>query len=91
MDLGDAAVVAADEAEEDLGEEAPLGLAEPAHDAEIDGDDVAGLVDEEIALVHVGMEEAVAERLAEERLHQPSRQRRQVVAGGAERRRGRKA
>ena len=35
--------------------------------------------------MHVGVEEAVAERLAEERLHQPPRQRLQVVAGGAER------
>ena len=44
---------------------------------------VAGRVDEEIALVHVGVEEAVAQRLAQERLHQPARERRQVVAGGA--------
>ena len=36
MHLGDAPVVAADEAEQDLGEEPPLLQAEPAHDAEID-------------------------------------------------------
>ena len=71
MHLGDAPIVAADEAEEDLGEEAPLRLAEASHDAEVDRDDVAGLVDEEVSLVHVGVEEAVAERMAEERLHQP--------------------
>ena len=64
---------------------------EPAHDAEIDGDDVAVIVDEQVPLMHVGVEEAVAERMAEERLHQPPRQLRQVVAGGAKRRRGRKA
>ena len=78
-------VVAADEAVEDFGEIAPLRLAEPPHDAEIDGDDVAGRIDEEIALVHVGVEEAVAQRLAQERLHQPPGDERQVVAGGLQR------
>jgi hypothetical protein len=42
MHLGDAAIVAGDEAEQDLGEEAPLLRAEPAHDAEIDRDEPAG-------------------------------------------------
>ena len=37
MHLGDAAIVARDEAEQDFGEEAPLLRPEPAHDAEIDG------------------------------------------------------
>ena len=67
--LGDALVVAADEAVEDLGEEAPLLRPDAAHDAEIDGDEPALAVDEEIPLVHVGVEEAVAQRVAEERLH----------------------
>ena len=75
MDLGDAQIVAADEAVEDLGEKAALLAAEPAHDAEIDGDDPALGVDEKIALVHVGVEEAVAQGVAQERLDQRARQR----------------
>ena len=43
-------------------------------------------VDEEIALMHVGVEEAVAQRVAQEGLHQPPRQQRQIVARGAQRR-----
>ena len=70
MDFRDAAVVAADEAVEDFGEEPPLLAAEPAHDAEIDRDDAPLGVDEEIALMHVGVEEAVAQRVAQERLDQ---------------------
>ena len=85
MHLRDAVIIAADETVENLGEEAALRLAEAAHDTEIDGDDVAGLVDKEIALVHVGVEEAVAQRLAQERLHQPAGEQGQVVAGGAQR------
>ena len=38
MHLGDAPIIARDEAVEDLREEAPSLLTEPAHDAEIDGD-----------------------------------------------------
>src|SRR5216683_3334312 len=57
MHFGDAAIVARDEAEENFGKEAPLLQAEPAHDAEIDGDQAAGIVEEQIAGVHVGMKE----------------------------------
>ncbi len=67
MDGGGAVVVARDEAVQDLGEEAPLLGAEPAHDAEVDGDDAALLVDQQVALVHVGVEEAVAHGVAQER------------------------
>ncbi len=66
MHLGDAAVVARDEAVEDFGEEAPLLRPEPPHDAEIDRDDAPGVVDEQIAGMHVGVEEAVAQRVAQE-------------------------
>ena len=85
MHLGDALVVAVEEAVEDLGEEAPLLHAEPPHDAEIDGDDAALLVDEQIAGMHVGMEEAVAHGMAQEGLHQPRAERLHVVAGGGKR------
>ena len=70
MDLGHPPVVAANESIEDLGEEPPLLAAEPPHDAEIDRDDAPFSVDEEIALVHVGVEKAVAQRVAQERLDQ---------------------
>ena len=68
MHLGDAAIVAGDEAQQDFGEEAPLLQAEPAHDAEIDRDQPAGIVEEQIAGMHVGMKEAVAQRVAQEAL-----------------------
>ena len=43
-----------------LGEEQPLLRPEPAHDAEIDRDQPALRVDEQIARMHVGVKEAVA-------------------------------
>ena len=68
MHLGGALIVAGDEAVEDFGEEAPLLRPEPAHDAEVDGDQPAVVVDEQIAGMHVGVEEAVAQRVAQEGL-----------------------
>ncbi len=64
MHLRDAQIVAADEAIEDFRQEPPLGAPEPAHDAEIERDDAAFRVDQEIALMHVGVEEAVAQARA---------------------------
>ena len=66
MDRGGAVVIARDEAVQDLGEEAAFGKPEPTHDAKIDGDNHAGVVDEQIALMHVGVEKAVAHRVAQE-------------------------
>ena len=66
MHLRGAVVVARDEAEQNFGEEAPLLRPEPAHDAEIDRDQPAVVVDEQIARMHVGVEEAVAQRMAQE-------------------------
>ena len=43
-----------------------MGAVKPAHDAEIDRDEVAVLVDEDVAGVHVAVEEAVPEHLLEE-------------------------
>ena len=84
MHFGDAQIVARDEAIEDFGEEAALLLAEPAGDAEIDRDDGAVGLDEQIARMHVGVEEAVAQRVAQERLDQVGGDRLEVVAGGAQ-------
>ena len=60
-----------DEAPQDLREEAPLLQGEPPHDAEIHRDDIALRIDEQIAGMHVGVEEAVAHRMAEKALDQP--------------------
>src|SRR5258707_4312981 len=68
MHLGDAAIIARDEAQENFGEEAPLFHAEPAHDAEIDRHQPPGLVEEQIAGMHVGMKETIAQRMAQETL-----------------------
>ena len=53
---------------QDLGEEQALLRAKSAHDAEIDRDQVAVGIDEQIAGMHVGMEEAVAHGVAQEAL-----------------------
>ncbi len=42
------------------------GEVDPPHDAEVEGDDPALRVDQHVAGMHVGMEEAVAEHLIEE-------------------------
>jgi hypothetical protein len=46
MHFRGAAIVAGDEAEQDLREKAPLLRPEPAHDAEVDRDQLAGIVDQ---------------------------------------------
>src|SRR4051812_22454679 len=71
MALGDRPVIAGDEAVEDVGEETTLLARDAAHDAEIDRDDIAGPgISKEIARMHVGMKEAVADRMLEKRLEQ---------------------
>ena len=72
--LRDPQIIASDEAEEDLGKEAPLLGREPAHDPEIDRREPTFAVDEEVSLMHVGVEEAVADGMAQEVLHHRSRQ-----------------
>ena len=89
MHFGDAAIVAGDEAQQDLGEEAPLLHAEPAHDAEINRDQPAGIVEEQIAGMHVGMEEAVAQRVAQKALDHLAAEFRQIDLGSLEAARGR--
>src|SRR3546814_2908702 len=58
---------------------------DPAHDAEIDRDDVAIGGDEQIALMHVGMEEAFGDRLAQEGVDQPCRDLLHIMVGGDQR------
>ena len=79
-----AVVVAAEEREEVLREIALVALRQRAHDAEVERDVLAvvGAVgrDEDVARVHVGVEEAVAEHLREEDLDAGARQPLQVDA-----------
>src|SRR5438477_2765934 len=84
MNLRGAQIIARDEAVEYFGEEAPLLRPEPSHDAEIDRDQLAVLVDEQIAGMHVGMEEAIAQRMPQKRLDHGARQRHEIVALGLE-------
>ena len=85
MDLGDAAVVAGGQAVEDLGQPDARLLVDPAHDAEIDRDDRAVGLHEQIALVHVGVEIAGLDCLLEEGVDQPVGDRVQIMAGGDQR------
>ncbi len=82
MHFGHAAIVPGDEAMENLGEEAALLHAEAAHDAEIDGDDAALVIDEQIAGMQIGVEKPVAHGVQQEALHQRGAERLSVEAGG---------
>ena len=65
MHLGHPAIVAHQEAVEDLGQEAPLDRSQPADDAEVDGGDRRGGGDEQVSLVKVGVEHPVIHRLGQ--------------------------
>ena len=84
MHLGGAVIIAGDEAVQDFGEEQPLLGAEPAHDAEVDGDQPAVIVDEQISRMHVGVKEAVAQRVAEKCLDQRAGELRQIETLGSQ-------
>ena len=89
MHLGDAVVVAAQEADQDLGVD-PAGIGvDPAHDAEVEGDERAVGAELQVALVHVGVEEAVAQRVGEEGLDDPLGEPHEVGAAGLRAPRGR--
>jgi len=68
MHLGDAPVVAAEEGEEILREVVLVDRGQRAHDAEIERDVLAVRGNQDIARVHVGMEEAVAKHLRKKNL-----------------------
>ena len=78
--LRDAPVVAVEEGEEVLRQVVLVDLGERAHDAEVERDVAAVVGDQDVARVHVGVEEAVAEHLGEEDLHAGARERRNVDA-----------
>ena len=81
MHLRHAQVVAGDEAVENFGEETPLLQSKPAHDAEIDRHEAALAVAEQVALMHVGVKEAVAHGVAQKRLDDDAPEVREVGAG----------
>ena len=69
--LGDPVVVAVQEADQDLGVD-PAGVGvDPPHDPEVVGDERAVRPELQVALVHVGVEEAVAQRVGQEGLDDP--------------------
>ena len=80
MHLGGAAIVAGDEAEQDFREEAPLLGAEPSHDAEVDRHQPGVGVDEQVAGMHVGVEETVAQGVAQKALDHRAAERGEVQA-----------
>ena len=88
VQFGDAAVVAVEEGEEVFGEVVLVFGGERAHDAEVDGAvarrfGVSG-VHEDVAGVHVGVEEAVAEDLGEKDFDAALGQHFEVGAGGVD-------
>ena len=93
MHLRDPVVVLAQEAHQDLGiDPARIGV-DPAHDPEVERDDRAVRPELQVALVHVGMKEAVAQRVGQEGLDHPLGQPHEVDAGrraAPPRRRGRR-
>src|SRR5690606_37824070 len=85
MHFRHAHVIACDEAVEDLGKEPPLLLVEPPGNAEIDRNDQALMVHEQVARMHVGMEKAVAQRMAQEGLDQRFGKLPEIETGGFKR------
>ena len=83
--LGDAAIVAAEEREEVLREVVLVEIAQRADDAEVERDVAAVRTDQDVARVHVGVEEAVAEHLREEDLDAGARDVLDARALGADR------
>ncbi len=80
VDLRHAPVVAPEEGEEVLRQVILVHLGERAHDAEIQRDVTPVRRDEDVAGMHVGMEETVAEHLGEEDLDAGARQFRNIDA-----------
>ena len=82
--LGDALVVALEEGEEVLRQVVLVDVGQRAHDAEVERDVLTVRCDENVARMHVGVKEAVAEHLGEEDFDAGARQRGHVHALGAQ-------
>ncbi len=85
MDLRHAAVIALDEAIEDFRQKAPLFETEAAHDAEVHHCEASLCVDEQISLMHVGVEKSVPHRRAQEGLNDVATEVLQIIALRGER------
>src|SRR5580658_4564462 len=75
-------IIARDEAMQDLGKKQSLLYSKPSHDAEVDGNQLALIVDEQISGMHVGVKEAVTQCVAQKRLDQRAGKPAQVEALG---------
>ena len=80
MDFGDAAIIARRQPVEDFRQPLPRLPVDPAHNPEIDRRDRPVRSHEQIALMHVGVKIAVADRLFEKGQHQPFGQIGQIMA-----------
>ena len=80
VDLRHAAVIALDEAIEDFREKAPLFQTEAAHDAEVHHCETPLCVNEQISLMHVGVEKSVPHRRAQKRLYDVAAEGLQIIA-----------
>ena len=85
MHLRGALIIAGNEAEQDFRQKSALLRAEAAHNPEVHSNKPAFVIDEQIARMHVGVEKAVAQRVAQEALDHLVAERRQVVTLGFER------
>ena len=86
VDFGRPPVVARDQAVQHLSKKTPLARADAADNAKVDSDHTALRIDEQVALVHVAMEEAVAHGVAQERADDCQAERLAVEAALIERR-----
>ncbi len=68
MNRRNALVVALDKAPQDFSKKAAVLHAQAAHNAEIDSHQIVLRVDEQIALMHIGMEETVPHGMAQKGL-----------------------
>ncbi len=81
MHLGDALVISFDKAKENLGVDPASVFVDMPHDAEIIGDDITVGRDLQVALMHIGMEIAITQGMAQKQRQYPFSQNGAVMAG----------
>ena len=84
MHFGHAAIVALDEAHQNLGIDAAGVFVDPPHDAKVVEDQIAIGGNLQIALMHVGVKKPVPQRVAQEHLQHARAQNAAVVPGGVD-------
>src|SRR6516164_6334338 len=80
MHLRRSVIIAGYESKQDFSQKLPLLLSESSHDAEVDSDQPAVNVDEEVTWMHIGVEKAVAQGMAQKALNDFAAELRQVKA-----------